>query len=66
MGVTGAWLVLCVDFFFAAQIFKENKREWLGVLEESIQFCNASKKLFTGPHATQLHLVNYIIVLFHT
>ena len=38
-------------------MYKENKKEWQSVLEKSLQFCNASKKLFSGHQATHLHLV---------
>ena len=42
-------------------MYNEHKSEWQSILEEAIQFCNATKGLFTGPHGTQLHLVCIII-----
>ena len=43
--------------YLSCQIYRKHK-EWHPILEWSMRFCNDSKEIFSGPHATQLHLVS--------
>ena len=51
-------LVKCSNnIYFFVQVFRKYHDDWWLVLHEAVQFCNATKSLFSGHHATQLNLV---------